>query len=148
MKSKVVFHRRKMEISKEKGIVARYYSELMYVRYTEPYCYLHFRDGVKYQLETTIDYLLKNLPKQPFFRCNRHEIINLCFFSEYKEEPFMVILEDGTGFKLSFRNVHAFKKQKTGMKCISPVCPHCSECNNENCSDFWLFCQSPEQSTD
>jgi hypothetical protein len=142
MKSKIKFYRRKLVIPTGDGEVVRYYSDLMYVKYEEPYNWLHFSCGAKYRVEVSVACLLENLPKNPFFRCNRTDIINLCYYAEYKESPSMVVLENGTEFKLSIRNITSFKKQKSELKRISP-CPPCSDCKIESCPDFWLFCVSP-----
>ena len=145
MKYRIKFYHRKMEILTDDGEVARYYSDLMYATFEDPYCWLHFADGAKYRAEVSLLYLLKNLPPQPFFRCNRTSLINICYYVEYKKSRASIIMNDGTEFKLSVRNIANFQKQKTGLKRISPPCPPCSNCKNESCPDFGLFCLPPNQ---
>jgi len=147
MKPKIKFYRRKIEISTNDGEIARYYSDLMYAKYKDPYCWLHFSGGAKYRVEVSIRYLLKNLPSKPFFRCNRTDVINICYYREYKENPAMLILDDGAEFGLSIRNNTNFKRQKALLKRISPICHPCLENKNENCPDFLMFCLSPDQLT-
>ena len=144
-KPKIKFYRRKIEILTDDGEVACYYSDLMYVKNKNPYCWLHFSGGTKYKVEVSIRYLLKNLPQNPFFRCNRTGIINICYYNEYKDDPPTEIMDNGTEFGISVRNVANFKKQKASLKRISPPCPPCLDCKNENCPDFWLFCLPPDQ---
>ena len=145
MKPKINFYRRKIEILTDDGEVAYYYSDLMYVKYKDPYSWLHFSSGTKYMVEVSIRHLLNNMPQKPFFRCNRTIIINFCYYCEYKQSSASVIMEDGTEFRLSVRNIANFKKQKASLKRISPPCPSCFDCKNENCPDFWLFCLPSEK---
>ena len=51
IKSKIVFHDLKMEIILKSGFVARYYSELMYIVYSNLFCTFHFADNEKYTVE-------------------------------------------------------------------------------------------------
>lgn len=140
----IKFYRRKMEISVENGVVARYYGDLMYAKYDDPYCWLHFSgDAKKYRVEVSLSYLLENLPHQPFFRCNRTDMINICHYAGYQENPAIVIMEDGAKFRLSFRHIALFKKQKAGLIRISPPCTPCYDCENKSCPDFGLFCIAP-----
>ena len=143
MKSEIKFYRRKMIIPTSNGEVACYYSDLMYAKYEDPYCWLHFFGGAKYTVEVSVTCLLKSLPEKPFFRCNRTDIINLCYYAGYEDKSAMVILEDGTKFRLSVRKYTDFKKQKADLKRISPPCYPCSDSKNENCPDFRLFCVTP-----
>ena len=137
-----------MEIKTYNGVVARYYSDLMYVKYEDPYCWLFFADDDKYKVEVSIKYLFENLPQKPFFRCNRTSIINICYYAEFDKYLSQLIMDDGTKFELSFRKDEKFKTQKADLKRISPPCPLCVSCKNEKCSDFWLFCLSSNQKTE
>ena len=119
---------------------ARYYSDLMYVKYINSYCWLHFAGGAKYKVDIPVSELLKNLPKKPFFQCNRTDVINLCYFESYEEESSMVALEDGTKFNLTIRRTPDFKRKKAELKRISPPCHPASDIKNERCPDFGLFC--------
>ena len=76
MNSKILFFRKKMDIPASKGSMAHYYSDLMYVRYVNAYSWLFFVSGTQYKVEAPLSVFLKNLPEQPFFQCNRQEIIN------------------------------------------------------------------------
>ena len=145
MKSKIKFCRRKFVIPIKSGEVALYYSNLMYAIYENPYCWLHFSGGEKYMVEVSVTELLKNLPIKPFFQCNRTDIINLCYYGSYEEEPSMVVLEDGTKFSLSIRRKPDFKKKKAELKRISPLCHPSSDSKNERCPDFGLFCSDSDR---
>ena len=148
MKSKIEFYRSKIVMPTDRGEEARYYSDLMYIKYKAPYCRLYFSGGAKYLVEISLACLLENLPEKPFFKCNRTEIINLCYYGGYKENPMMVVLEDGTEFLLSSRNIAKFRKKRANLKFISPPCPNCPNCNKQSCRDYWLFCKSPVSVTD
>ena len=128
-----------MEVATDEGEVSRYYSDLMYVRYDAPHCWLHFICGAKYRVEVSLTWLLAHLPELPFFKCNRAEIINICYYKEYRKNPPMVILENDVTFELSVRNIYDFKKRKNNLQCISPPCAVCVVCEDHNCSEN-LFC--------
>jgi len=142
MKYKIKFYRKMMEISVTNGEITYYYSDLMFVKYDEPYCILHFADSAKHRVEVSLNYLLENLPKKPFFRCNRTNIINICYYGRYQEKPPILFLKNGTQFILSVRKISDFKKQKANMDRISPPCPSCKVCNSKNCPDYNTFCIS------
>ena len=140
MKTKIKFYRRKLEIPTYSGEVARYYSDLMYVKYEDPYSKLYFSNGEKYKAEVPLQYLMKNLPPKPFFQCNRSTIINICYYAEIRENPPRIIMDDGTELSLSVRNIAKFKHHKAGLKRISPQCHPSSDSKNESCPDFGMFC--------
>ena len=129
-----------MVIPTNSGEIARYYSDLMYAKYKDPYCWLHFTGGDKLMADISATELLKNLPEKPFFMCSRTDIINLCFYGGYDEETATALLEDGTKFSLSVRRKSAFKEKKDGLKRISPLCHSSSGNKNESCPDNGLFC--------
>ncbi len=135
MKSKIKFYLKKMEIPTGKGEVARYYSDLMHVVFKDAYCWLYFADKKYYKVEIPLSYIQEHIPATPFFRCNRNGLINFSFYSEYKEDTCTVMMEDGTEFKLSARNITNFKKQKASLNRISPLCAYCHECETKHCPD-------------
>ena len=47
MNSKVKFYGSKLVLTTKTGEVARYYSDLMYVKFKAPYCWLYFSGGDK-----------------------------------------------------------------------------------------------------
>lgn len=146
MKLNVKFYQKKIEIAVANGETTYYYSDLMYIKYDEPYCWLHFIDGKKHKVEVSLKYLLENLPQRPFFRCNRAEVVNLCYYKGIQKEPPAIFLEneaksDIVKFRLSVRNISSFKSKKAGLTCISPPCRvH----NNGNSSDQDLYCIVPK----
>jgi len=142
MKSKIQFYLRKIEIPVEGGEVARYYFDLMYVKYKKPYCWLYFSDGAKYIAEISVRDLMKNLPEKPFLQCNRTDIVNLRYYRGYDDDSMTVILEGGKKFGLSFCNLEAFKTKKANLKYLSPPCLRCLDCNKAKCKHFWLFCKA------
>jgi len=103
MKPKIEFYRNKIVMPIKNGEVASYYSDLMYIKYKDSYCWLFFSGGQKYSLDISLAELLKNLPQKPFFRCKRTEVVNLCYYSEFRENPAVLILEYGSEFSLSVR---------------------------------------------
>ena len=136
MRHKIKFYCKKMEISVIHGEITHYYSDLMYVKYNEPYCYLHFTDDTKHKVEISLKYLWGNLPMNLFFRCNRATIINICYYKRYQKRPPILVMEDDAEFRLSLRNIADFKKQKAIISCISPPC---IACKNENCQNRISF---------
>jgi len=139
MKPKAKFYRRKIEVSTENGEVARYYSDLMYFKFKDSYCWLYFSGGDKYLVEMSLKNQLKKLPEKPFFRCNRTEVINLCYYAAYIENPATVVLENGNEFNLSVRPNKGFKKKMDSLKDFSLPCPNCSDCKKGSCRRYWLF---------
>ena len=121
MNPKIVFYDLKMEITDETKIVARCYSELMYIIYDTPYCWLHFTDTKKYKVEISLQYMIDNLPIA-FIRCNRSVILNVCYFKEYDFTSLMIVMRDDTVFKLSRRNVKNFNTVRFKLSRISPSC--------------------------
>ncbi|MDR2233850.1 MAG: LytTR family transcriptional regulator [Tannerella sp.] len=141
MNDPIKFYRSKLTLTTQQGNIAYYYNELMYVIYENAYCWLYFSDGKSYNVDVPLKYIMENIPQQPFFKCNRKEIINLCYYKEYQEYPSTVVLENEKTFKLSARNITPFKKKKAGLYRLSPLCPKCYDCpENETCSDFQMFC--------
>ena len=145
MKQKVKFFRRKIEIPTPRGGVVRFYSDLMYVKYEDPYCWLYFVNGEKFKADITLKDLLKGLPAQPFFQSSRKVIVNLCFYTDYYDKPGAIIMQDGETLELSVRNLPHFHKQKNSLKRISTPCQPCLCCESETCSDHRLFCLTNDQ---
>ena len=141
MKSKITFYDRKMAIPVETGIDARYYGELMYIIFDKPYCWLHFTGNTKYRVETTLQYMMNNLPKAAFIKCRRSAILNLCYFKSFRKLPQTIVMDDGATFKLSKQNVLDFKVMMSRLSRISPPCPVCYTCTNEECASRIVFCQ-------
>ena len=146
MKSNIKFYRSKIVIPTKKGEVACYYRDLMYVKFKTPYCWLYFFGSDKYLVKISLTSLLRQLPEKPFFRCNRTEVINLCYYWKYSEDSASLIMEDGTEFCLSVRSNKGFAKKKDSLKFFSPPCPNCSDCKKERCRGYWLFSLEPEPS--
>ena len=144
MKPKVEFYRSKIVMPTKNGEVAHYYNDLMYIKYKDSYCWLFFSGGEKYTVDISLAELLKKLPQKPFFRCNRTEVVNLCYYSEFIENPAVVILEDGSEFSLSVRSNKGFKKKKDNLRYYSPPCRNCSDCKKGSCRDYWLFSNEPD----
>ena len=90
---------------------ARYYQDLMYIEFKNPYCRLHFSEGAEYLVDISLTCLLANIPDKTFFRCNRTEVINLYYYGGYNKELNEIMLEDNSKFKLSSRNIAIFKKK-------------------------------------
>ena len=63
MKSKIYFYDRKMLIPVKNGTITRYYGELMYIIFNKPYCELYFSGDTKYMIESSLQYMIENLPK-------------------------------------------------------------------------------------
>ena len=122
-----------------KGEEVRYYSDLMYVKYKAPYCWLYFWGGSTFRAEIPLTFLLENLPEKPFVKCNRAEFINLCYYGGYNKNTLEIMIEDGTKIKMSTRNIAKFKEKKANLKYFSPPCPNCSNCNKQSCRNYWLF---------
>ena len=91
--------------------VARFYQDLMYIEFKNPYCRLHFSEGAEYLVDISLTCLLANIPDKTFFRCNRTEVINLYYYGGYNKELNEIMLEDNSKFKLSSRNIAIFKKK-------------------------------------
>ena len=141
LKQKIVFKDRKMIIFEKKGTVCRYYGDLMYVTFDKPYCRLHFAGNTKYCTEVNLQHIMDNLPKAVYIKCKRSAIVNVCYCKELKSNPPMVVMEDGMEIKLSKRNVPVFKQMMNDLPRISPPCPSCYTCRNENCINRVLFCR-------
>jgi len=143
MRREIKFYRLKMEIPFKSGEVASYFSDLLYVKYDKPFSMFYFT-GEKTVLmaEITLKRLLDNLPEKPFFRCSRQIIINICRYRSFTVKPPLVVMEDGTEFKLSYRNITAFKRKKAGLERLSPLCESCYTCKNHSCSDKLIFCNT------
>ena len=67
MKSKITFCRNKIIIHTSKGEEVRNYSDLMYVKYNAPYCWLYFSGGAKFLAEIPLCCLFENLPEKTIF---------------------------------------------------------------------------------
>ena len=141
MAPKIVFHEMKMEIPVKNGLIVHSYGELMYIIYDEPFCRLYFKDNVKYRVEVSLQYMLENLPKGVFFKCNRSTILNICYYKEYKKKPLMVIMEDGKELVLSRRVETLFHTIKRHLPRITPPCPGCYSCTCKDCKAKDLFCR-------
>ena len=115
MKSKIVFHDQKIEISLKTGFVARYYDELMYVVYKELHCTFHFIDDEKYTVEVILKEMEDNLPVAAFVKCNRNTIINLCHCKGYDKTISEIRMDDGGVFILSRRNKTGFKAKRKNL---------------------------------
>ena len=111
MKSKVKFLSAKVIMITGVIEVARYYQDLMYIEFKNPYCRLHFSEGADYFVDISLTRLLANIPDKTFFRCNRTEVINLYYYGGFNKELNEVMLEEGSIFKLSKRNIATFKKK-------------------------------------
>ena len=107
----MLFHDLKIEIAVKNGLVARYYSELMYVAYDAPYCWLYFADQTKYKVESTLKFLLDNLP-DAFLRCNRSTIINVFYYKEYSQQLAEIVMDDKKVFTLSRRSAPVFNAKR------------------------------------
>ena len=116
--------------------VARYYQDLMYIEFKNPYCRLHFSEGSEYLVDISLTRLLANIPDKTFFRCNRTEVINLYYYGGYNKELNEIMLEDNSKFKLSSRNIAVFKKKIEYLWKFWPPCSDCSDCDEQNCSDY------------
>jgi len=139
MTQKIVFHDQKMEIPVKNGADARYYGELMYVIYDAPYCKLRFVNNTDYNVETSLQSIMDNLPEAAFFKCNRSVVINICYYKGYRLKPPVVVIDDGKEFDLSRRNINDFIKMKNNLPRISPPCPKCYTCKIEECENRILF---------
>ena len=145
VKSKIIFHDLKMEISVKNGVVARYYGELMYIMYDAPYCWLYFADNTKYKIEATMRYLIDNLP-EAFIRCNRSVILNVCYYREYRITLSEVVMDDNRVFTLSRFNSLRFNAMRTSLPRISPPCANCYTCTDE-CESRSVFCRRKKMKT-
>ena len=141
MKQKIVFKEKKMIIPVKTGEVYRYYGELMYVIFDKPYCWLHFTGNTKYCVEVNLQHIMDNLPEAVYIKCKRSAIVNACYCKELKTNLQKAVMEDGTEIKLSKRNVPVFKQMMVDLPRISPPCPSCYTCKNENCINRALFCR-------
>ena len=139
MKSKVIFYHLKIEVPDDTKVVALYYGELMYIVYDSPYCWLHFTGNKKYKVETTLQYMLDNLPIA-FIRCNKSVILNVFYYEEYDQTSLMVRMNDGMKFKFARRRVRNFNETKLKLLRISPPCVNCYVCTNEKCENRMGFC--------
>ena len=111
MKPKIAFHDRKMEIPFKTGFFVRIdkdYDELMYVIYELPYCWLHFCDSEKFNVEVSLQIMSASLPAGVFFQCNRSTIVNLYRCQEYDKEMAVIVMEDGSKHHLSRRRAKDF----------------------------------------
>ena len=124
MKSKIVFHDLKMEIHVETGIIARYYSELMYIVHDAPYSWLYFTGRNRYRVCVSLQKMMSNLPEALFMKCRRSVIINVCYYKEYDLAKSMVVMEDGREFFLTEFNVLEFNAKRGNMRFFSP----CEKC--------------------
>ena len=111
LRSKVKFLSNKIIMIAGKIEQARYYQDLMYIEFKNPYCRLHFSEGAEYLVDISLTCLLANIPDKTFFRCNRTEVINLYYYGGYNKELNEIMLEDNSKFKLSSRNIAIFKKK-------------------------------------
>ena len=139
MKSEIIFHDLKMEIPVKSGIIARYYGELKYIVYNAPYCWFYFADDTKYKVETTIQYMVQNLPKA-FVRCNRSAIINICYYREYRIPLSEVEMVDSKVFVLSRYNTVTFNKLRISLPRISPPFISCYTCTCD-CNSKTAVCR-------
>ena len=108
MKSEIAFHELKMYIPVKTGFVSQNYGELMYVVYDAPYCCLHFTGKKKYKVEVPLHYMLKNLPQNDFFQCNRAVIINIGCCKEFNRIDGVIKMEDDMEFSLARRRAKDF----------------------------------------
>lgn len=139
MKTKFIFHHRKFVLAIETGFVSHYYGELMYIKFDKPYCLLHFTENIKYTIEIPLHYVMNNLPKAGFMRCNRSTIINLCYFTSFQKITSEIVMEDGAKFRLSRKNVLDFKLMMHNMPITSPPCSLCNRCTNDACEGRMFF---------
>ena len=115
MKSKVKFLSSKIIIVTGEIEEARNYYDLMYIKCKCKYCRLYFRGGAEYLVYISLTSLAANIPDKTFFRCNRTEVINLLYYGGWNKALNEVFLEDDATFKLSARNIAAFKKKIESM---------------------------------
>jgi len=141
MKSKILFYDREMIIPVTSGIEIRYYGELMYIIYDEPYCSLHFTKNKKILVKVALQFWADNLPEAPFQKCKRSAIINLCYLKGFTVNPPMIEMVDERKITLSKINLLILKDRMTQLPQISPVCPICYPCPEEECKSQKLFCR-------
>ena len=141
MKSKILFHDRKMVIPIETGCVTHYYGELIYILFDKPYCVLYFTGNIKYRVETSLRYMMDNLPELGFMKCKRSVIINICYYKSFRKIVPEVVMEDGASFKLSRQNVLDFKMMIKCLPNMSPPCPACHICADNDCGSRLAFCR-------
>jgi len=147
MKSKILFHDRKMVIPIETGFIAHDYGELMYILFDKPYCVLHFTGNCKYWVEISLQYMIDNLPKSGFMKCKRSAIINICYYKNFRKIESEIVMEDGARISLSKQNISDFKLMIKCLPNISPPCPACHRCTNLACENRLAFCRRRKTGT-
>ena len=120
MKFNIVFHKQKMEISVKTGFIVHLYDELLYIVYDAPYCWLVLK-GKKYMVETSLQYIMDNLPKNDFFQCNRSVIVNINYCKEYRREESVIVMDDYEEIRLSRRRVKSFHMMRNNQFQISKL---------------------------
>jgi len=140
MKSKIVFHDLKMEIIVKTGFVARYYGELMYIVYENNNCVLYFADNNIYIVESSLIYMMENLPEGVFVRSNRKTVLNICHCKEYDKTKSEIQMDNGKVFSLSRRNVTDFNAKRKSIRLMC-TCTNCFTCKNCECEIKSVFCR-------
>ena len=141
MKSKIYFCDRKMLIPLKNGTITRYYGELMYIMFNKPYCELYFIGDTKYMVENSLQYMIENLPRGGFIKCNRMAIVNICYHKIFCKNPPTIVMDNGQEFKLSRKNIKEFELLIKKASRLSPPCYACYSCDDNDCENQIVFCR-------
>ena len=144
MKIPIIFHDREMAIFAESEINARFYGNLMYIKFDKPYCWLHFTENEEFKVEIPLKVMTDNLPKAGFFKCKRSAVVNICYLLRLKVHSRTIEMNDGTTFKLSKQDVNDFRQLLKRTPRLSPPCTDCHSCTNDTCESQIVFCRRIE----
>ena len=144
MKTLITFYDRKMAIFAESEINARFYGNLMYIKFDKPHCWLYFTENEKFKVEIPLKEMTDNLPKAGFMKCKRSAVVNICYFKKLIGHSRTIEMNDGTTFKLSKQDVNDFRQLLKRTPRISPPCTDCNSCTNDNCESQIVFCRRIE----
>jgi len=145
MKSQILFYDRSMIIPTNRGHVTHFYGELMYIIFDKPYCVLHFAENVIYSVEIAIQHVMDNLPKAPFIKCERSAIVNLCYHKAFIRNTREIVMVNSERIKVSKQNVNDINSAIKNIPIISPPCPNCYTCRNDECERHIVLSQKKDE---
>jgi hypothetical protein len=139
MNYNITFYRWGIELDSKHETHFYFYSEIMYVIYDTPYCFIHcLNNGIqeKYTLKTSLKKFASNFPAV-FFQNNQRNIINTYYLRSIFENK--IVMSDGKLFGLSRRHVSELKEHKIMLEKIPCNCIFCNiygkNCSAEMCEN-------------
>jgi hypothetical protein len=136
MNVNIVFYRWGVELSSKHETHFYFYSEIMYVIYDTPYCYVYcLNTGIleKYTLKVSLKKIASDFPAI-FFQISQNSIINTYYIRSIVEN--ITVMNDGKPFELPRRHVSELKQHKIMAEKIPCGCIFCNIYGKNGCTEI------------